>query len=143
MTKQNMVVDYLILLNTPALFGKFAHVRHKMSDPNDKRDLTHAEVRKELQAKVINALPTARSRRDIFAIALKMVCERIRHRALFAHMVLAQIQRLVNTLKSNGDIVVMTGDRVNNAPAYQLALSFATGLCSVLWFELLKFIQRH
>ena len=114
-----------------------------MSDPNDKRDLTHAEVRKELQAKVINALPTARSRRDIFAIALKMVCERIRHRALFAHMVLAQIQRLVNTLKSNGDIVVMTGDRENNAPAYQLALSFATGLCSVLWFELLKFIQRH
>ena len=26
---------------------------------------------------------------------------------------------------------------------YQLALSFAAGLCSVLWFELLKLIRRH
>jgi len=26
---------------------------------------------------------------------------------------------------------------------YQLTLSFATGLCSVLWFELLKLIRRH
>lgn len=26
---------------------------------------------------------------------------------------------------------------------YQFALSFAAGLCSVLWFELLKLIQRH
>lgn len=26
---------------------------------------------------------------------------------------------------------------------YQLALSFAAGLCSVVWFELLKFIRRH
>jgi Ca2+-transporting ATPase len=26
---------------------------------------------------------------------------------------------------------------------YQLALSFAAGLCSVLWFELLKFIRRR
>lgn len=43
--------------------------------------------------------------------------ERIRHSNIFARMVPEQKLRLVNALKENGEIVAMTGDGVNDAPA--------------------------
>ncbi|MEQ1836092.1 MAG: cation-translocating P-type ATPase [Candidatus Nitrotoga sp.] len=47
--------------------------------------------------------------------------ERIRHNNIFARMVPEQKLRLVNALKANGDVVAMTGDGVNDAPALKAA----------------------
>ena len=47
--------------------------------------------------------------------------ERIHHSNIFARMVPEQKLRLVNALKANGEIVAMTGDGVNDAPALKAA----------------------
>jgi len=47
--------------------------------------------------------------------------ERIRHSNIFARMVPEQKLRLVNALKGNGEVVAMTGDGVNDAPALKAA----------------------
>ncbi len=47
--------------------------------------------------------------------------EKIRHSNIFARMVPEQKLRLVNALKANGEIVAMTGDGVNDAPALKAA----------------------
>ncbi len=50
-----------------------------------------------------------------------VLCERIRHSNIFARMVPEQKLRLVNALKNNGEVVAMTGDGVNDAPALKAA----------------------
>jgi Ca2+-transporting ATPase len=47
--------------------------------------------------------------------------ERISHSNIFARMVPEQKLRLVNALKENGEVVAMTGDGVNDAPALKAA----------------------
>jgi len=49
------------------------------------------------------------------------LCEKIGNAAIFSRVVPEQKLRLVNALKKNGEIVAMTGDGVNDAPALKAA----------------------
>jgi Ca2+-transporting ATPase len=58
---------------------------------------------------------------DIFALDDLALAERVRRTAVFARITPAQKLRIVNALKANGEVVAMTGDGVNDAPALKAA----------------------
>jgi len=58
---------------------------------------------------------------DLQLLSEEQLRERIRRVSVFARVVPEQKLRLVNALKANGEIVAMTGDGVNDAPALKAA----------------------
>jgi Ca2+-transporting ATPase len=58
---------------------------------------------------------------ELEAMSEEEVSKRIQHVSVFARMVPEQKLRLVQALKANGEIVAMTGDGVNDAPALKNA----------------------
>jgi Ca2+-transporting ATPase len=58
---------------------------------------------------------------DLERLSEEELRERIRRVNIFARVAPEQKLRLVNALKANGDIVAMTGDGVNDAPALKAA----------------------
>jgi Ca2+-transporting ATPase len=58
---------------------------------------------------------------DLTAMSDDELAERVRTVSVFARMVPEQKLRLVRALKANGEVVAMTGDGVNDAPALRAA----------------------
>jgi Ca2+-transporting ATPase len=58
---------------------------------------------------------------ELDAMSEEELLERVKHTCVFARVVPEQKLRLVNALKANGEIVAMTGDGVNDAPALKSA----------------------
>ncbi len=58
---------------------------------------------------------------DLDALTDDELCERVRHVNLFARVIPAHKTRIVQALKKNGEVVAMTGDGVNDAPALKYA----------------------
>ena len=62
------------------------------------------------------------------------LAERIRHSNIFARMVPEQKLRLVNARKANGEVVAMTGDGMNDAPALKAVhIGIAMGELAPMW----------
>jgi len=59
--------------------------------------------------------------REVAAMSTPVLRERLRTARVFARMVPEQKLRLVEALKANGEVVAMTGDGVNDAPALEAA----------------------
>jgi Ca2+-transporting ATPase len=58
---------------------------------------------------------------EVAALSFEALCERLKHVRVFARIVPEQKLRLVQALKADGEIVAMTGDGVNDAPALEAA----------------------
>ena len=58
---------------------------------------------------------------ELEAMSEEELCERIKTACIFARVVPEQKLRIVNALKANGEVVAMTGDGVNDAPALKAA----------------------
>ena len=54
---------------------------------------------------------------ELMEMTEEVLCERIREVNIFARVIPEQKLKIVNALKRNGEIVAMTGDGVNDAPA--------------------------
>ena len=108
----------------------------KIPDPIDMNDHPYAEARMQLHAIRMNKLPAAK-RWDVPTIALEVVRDPMFLLLLVAGGVLILLLLILH--------LPFLREIFHFAPftPYQLALSFAAGLCSVLWFALLKLIRRH
>ncbi|HJV40735.1 cation-translocating P-type ATPase [Caulobacter sp.] len=58
---------------------------------------------------------------DVAALPFEALCEQLRRVRVFARIAPEQKLRLVEALKADGEIVAMTGDGVNDAPALEAA----------------------
>ena len=58
---------------------------------------------------------------DLDGLTEKELCDRVQSINVFARIMPEQKLRIVNALKSNGEIVAMTGDGVNDAPSLKAA----------------------
>lgn len=58
---------------------------------------------------------------ELAAMSEEELSERIKHVNIFARVIPEQKLKLVNALKRNGEVVAMTGDGVNDAPALKAA----------------------
>lgn len=58
---------------------------------------------------------------ELNAMSEEELCERIRQVNIFARVIPEQKLKIVNALKKNGEVVAMTGDGVNDAPALKAA----------------------
>jgi Ca2+-transporting ATPase len=58
---------------------------------------------------------------EIERLSDEALAARVRHATVFARITPQQKLRIVNALKANGDVVAMTGDGVNDAPALKAA----------------------
>ncbi|MGL4370308.1 MAG: HAD-IC family P-type ATPase, partial [Spirochaetota bacterium] len=58
---------------------------------------------------------------ELAAMSVSEMSEELKHTNIFARMVPEQKIMIVNALKENGEIVAMTGDGVNDAPALKAA----------------------
>ena len=98
--------------------------------------LPYAETHMRLQAERMNKLTAARYR-DIPAIALEVVRKPMFLLLLLTGGAFTFLLPILHVpfLREIFHFTPFTRD--------QLTLSFAAGLCSVLWFELFKLIRRH
>lgn len=58
---------------------------------------------------------------DLAALPFETLCERLRRVRVFARVIPEQKLRIVEALKADGEVVAMTGDGVNDAPALEAA----------------------
>jgi Ca2+-transporting ATPase len=58
---------------------------------------------------------------EVAALPFEALCERLKHVRVFARIVPEQKLRIVEAFKADGEVVVMTGDGVNDAPALEAA----------------------
>lgn len=80
--------------------------------------VTAKNIAKEIGLKNHEACITGKELRDM---SEEELCEKIRHVNIFARVIPEQKLKIVNALKKNKEIVAMTGDGVNDAPALKAA----------------------
>ncbi len=80
--------------------------------------VTAQQIGRQIGLHPVDACITGTELNEMDDISLQ---ERIKTTAIFARVVPEQKLRLVNALKANGEVVAMTGDGVNDAPALKVA----------------------
>lgn len=80
--------------------------------------ITARKIAKEIGLANVGEVITGAELRDIDDLQLR---ERIKKVNIFARIIPEQKMRIIQALKSNGEVVAMTGDGVNDAPALKAA----------------------